>query len=229
MQYAGLLTIAAHWMMPRHLLSTLSALVVSAISLTSLATTPSCAGKAAGPTRQQTGRSEPGGGEVVAGETGEQTPSRGSPVSSAGWSTYADPTQGFSIGYPKDFVVQSRDVSKLARVTPMLLASILFMNPTMAAGKLAGSEPPDLEVRVYRAEGAASLTSWLVSVGLASSDMVTAGQPFRNASVDGLEVCQSTMIAPGCSVYILRNGRAYQLTSISLEGETMIETFALPP
>jgi hypothetical protein len=101
------------------------------------------------------------------------------------------------------------------------------MNPTMAAGALAGIEPPDLEVRVYQTGTTDSLQSWLASVGLASVDSGAAIQPYRNASVSGLRVCQSTMIAPGCSVYVLHNSRVYQLTPISREGKTMIETFTL--
>jgi hypothetical protein len=140
--------------------------------------------------------------------------------------TYTDPTYGFSIDHPKDFVLQSQDVSRLARFTPAPLASISFMNPAMAAGGLAGIEPPDLEVRVYRAGAVDSLKDWLLSAHLASSENMTAARPFRNPSLKGLRVCPSTMIAPGCSVYVLSSHRVYQLTAISLEGEAMIETFS---
>lgn len=175
------------------------------MSAIGLATTPGCVGRKA---------------------ADDLTPGPGSPVLPASWSTYTDPAYGFSIGYPKDFVVRSQDVSKFARFRPAPLASLFFMNPTMAAGGLAGIEPPDLEVRVYRAE-ADSLESWLVSVGFASAESIAAAQPSRNAGVSGLRVCQTTMIAPGCSVYLLHGGRVYQLTPISLEGEAMIETFAI--
>lgn len=178
---------------------------------------------------QPQGQSKPGAAESVASETGKQTPSKNLPVPPAGWSDYVDPTYGFSIGYPKGFVVRPQDVSKLAQFTPTPLASIFFMNPTMAAGDLSGIEPPDLQVRVYQAGAMDSLKSWLVSVGFVSNDSGTVTQAYRNASVSGLKVCQSTMIAPGCSVYVLRSGRVYQLTPISLEGEAMIETFALLP
>lgn len=178
---------------------------------------------------QPQGQSEPGAGKLGAGETGKQTPSTDLPVSPAGWTVYVDPTHGFSIGYPKGFVIQSQQASKLAQFTPIPIASIFFMNPTMAKGDFAGIEPPDLEVRVYRAGAADSLQSWLVSVSFVAVDGGTSTQPYRNASVSGLKVCQSTMIAPGCSVYILRGGRVYQLTPISREGEAMIETFVLPP
>jgi hypothetical protein len=178
---------------------------------------------------QPQGQSEPGAGASVAGETGQQPPSPGLPVAAAGWTAYVDPTYGFSISYPSGFVVQPQDVSKLAQFTPTPVASIFFMNPTMATGALAGIEPPDLEVRVYQAGAVDSLKSWLVSVGFAAVDSGAIVQPYRHASVSGLKVCQSTMIAPGCSVYVLRSGRVYQLTPISREGEAMIETFALLP
>jgi hypothetical protein len=164
--------------------------------------------------------------EAMPGPSGQQTPSRGSAVPPAGWIAHVDPKNGFSISYPKGFVVKPQEVAKLAQFTPRPVASIFFMNPTMAAGALAGVEPPDLEVRVYQAGAAKSLTSWLAAVGFTSGANV---QPYRNANVSGQKVCQSTLIAPGCSVYILRSGRVYQLTPISMEGEAMMETFAPIP
>lgn len=210
--------------MSRRLLSPLFALVVPAVSLMGLATTNGCHPKAtqetaATPAGQQT--------EPRAAETGAETPSPDTPSTPESWLTYSDPMYGFTIGYPNGFVVRQQDVSKLSQFTPTPLVSTFFMNPTMAAGELAGAEPPDLEVRVYRAEAADSLKTWLVSVGFATSDTIAAAKPFRNAGVNGLEVCHSTMIAPGCSVYVLHKGRVYQLTAISKEGEAMIGTFAL--
>ncbi len=142
--------------------------------------------------------------------------------------SYIDPSYGFSISYPTDFTVRPQDVSMLAIFTPVPVVSIFFMNPTMASGDLAGIEPPDLEIRVYQAREADSLKGWLVSVRFATTENVSAAKPYRNPSVSGLKVCQS-MFAPGCSVYIFHNGRVYQLTPISQEGEAMIETFALSP
>ena len=140
-----------------------------------------------------------------------------------GWTAYVDRTQGFSIGYPNGFAVEPQDLSKSAQFTPTPIASIFFMNPTM----LAGIEPPDLAVRVYRAGDVDSLQGWLDSVGLASAGDGAVTRPYRNPSISGLRVCRATMIAPGCSVYVLGSGRVYQLTPISVEGEAMIETFAL--
>lgn len=206
--------------MSRHLLSPLFALMVPAISLMGLATTNGCHPEAAQNTAPQ--QTEP-----RAGEGGNETPGPDAPATPESWSIYMDPTYGFNIHYPNGFVVRQQDVSELSQFTPTPLVSTFFMNPAMAAGELAGAEPPDLEVRVYRAEAADSLQAWLVSAGFASSDSIGAAKPFQNANVSGLEVCHSTMIAPGCSVYVLRNGRVYQLTAISKEGEAMIRTFGL--
>lgn len=205
--------------MSRHLLSISLALAISSIGL---ATTSGCVGRKATDDRAASPSQQPAGTTPNAGEA---TPGPESTLSHHG-ATYTDPTYGFSIDYPKDFVLQVQDVSKLPRFTPAPLASIFFMNPTMAAGGLAGIEPPDLEVRVYRAEAVDSLKSWLISAHLASSEGITSAPPFRNTSSRGLRVCQSTMIAPGCSVYVLHGNRVYQLTAISLEGEAMVETFS---
>lgn len=167
-------------------------------------------------------KSEPGAGESIPCETCKHANVKALPL---GWTAYVDRIYGFRIGCPKGFVVRQQNISTLAQFTPTPVASIFFMNPTMASGALAMIEPPDLEVRVYKAGKGYSLKSWLVSVGFASIDSGANMQPYRNANVSGMKVCQSTMILPGCSIYVLRNGRIYQLTAISIEGESMIETF----
>ena len=173
--------------------------------------------------------SETESGESVPDTTNKQIPNQGQSVSPIKQMIYVNPTYDFSISYPNGFVIQSQDVSKLSQLTPTPVASIFFMNPTMAAGDMAGIEPPDLEVRVYQTEAVDSLKSWLVSVGFATIDNRDVIQHYHNANVNGLRVCQSTLIAPGCSVYVLGSGRVYQLSPISLEGEAMIKTFVLLP
>ena len=179
------------------------------------------------PSNQPQVRSNSLANEFAAGETSNQRVGPAMPAKSAGWKEYVDQISAFSIRYPNDFVIQTQDVSKLTQFNPTPVASIFFMNPTMAGGALAGIEPPDLEVRVYQAVGADSLKNWLESVGFIGSG--TPVQTYRNTSIYGMKVCQSTMIAPGCSIYALRKGRVYQLTPMSLDGEAMIETFALSP
>jgi hypothetical protein len=84
-----------------------------------------------------------------------------------------------------------------------------------------------MEVRLYQAGEVDSLKNWLVLVGFVNSGTIV--KPYIKSKFKGLEVCQSTMIFPGCSVYALRNDLVYQLTPISREGEAMVETFGLLP
>ena len=142
---------------------------------------------------------------------------------------YLDRKLGFSIAYPTGFVVSAQDPSRFGAFTPTPIAAIYFMNPTMARSAFAGVEPPDLEVRLYEAGTAGSLAEWLQSTRLASADSIALAQPYHSADVNSLRICRSPMIAPACSVFVLHRGRVYQLTAISIEGETMIKTFALLP
>lgn len=154
------------------------------------------------------------------------------PVSSrapAGWSAYADPAYGFRLHVPDGYVVRRQDVARFREFTPTPVSSTYVMNPTMAAGDLAGLEPPDLEVRVYATRQAGSLETWLTQAGFAFGNSGTHAQPHVVAGMHGLKVCQSTMIAPGCSLYVLRGERVYQLTAMSAEGEAMAGTFRLVP
>ena len=141
--------------------------------------------------------------------------------------SYVDSAHRFTIKYPNGFVVEHKDVSKIAPFSPKPLSSIFFMNPTMASGDLSGIEPPDLEIRVYEAKEGYSLEGWLDSVASALVEREADTRPYKNGNVSGLQICRRTMIAPGCSVYVLGRGRVYQLTPSSVEGELMISTFAL--
>ncbi|MFO1152889.1 MAG: hypothetical protein U1E42_04350 [Rhodospirillales bacterium] len=148
-------------------------------------------------------------------------------VIAAETATYRDPTYGFAVTYPGDFVVRRQDVAALSS-TPRPLASIMFMNPVMAGGALAGREPPDLEVRVYDAAAATSLSSWLQGARFASAEVLAAATPRPINGHDGLRVCRQDLVAPGCAIFVFQGGRVYQLTAISAEGEKIIDSFALP-
>jgi hypothetical protein len=142
---------------------------------------------------------------------------------------YTDSTYKFSVSYPADFVFRTQPAEKLAQLEPMPTASFIFMNPVTASSDLGDLEPADLEIRVYVAGQIASLDSWLTSNGLLPADGTVPLKPFQTANVSGVEVCATTMIAPGCSYFVLGSGWVYQLTPATLEGETMAETFMLVP
>jgi hypothetical protein len=115
----------------------------------------------------------------------------------------------------------------LAQFTPMPSAALRVMSPVIAASDLGDREPADLEIRVYEVGQIASLERWLTSNGLLSAGDTV--QPFQAANVSGVEVCASTMLAPGCSYFVLGSTWIYQLTPATQEGEAMMDTFMLLP
>lgn len=147
------------------------------------------------------------------------------PGQSAGWRRFVDSSHGFSLCLPNGFVTQPKDVSRLSQFTPSPVASIFFMNPTVARGDQSGIEPPDLEVRVYQVVGVVdSLKRWLGTAGFLDSGSFA--QPYGN---NGQKICKSTMIFPNCFIYFLNKARVYQLTPFTQAGESIIETFLLLP
>lgn len=158
-------------------------------------------------------------------QAGEDT---GEPVTPAALILYADSTYKFSVEYPGNFVFRSQPAEKLAQLKPMPEAAFLFINPTIAASDLGDLEPADLEIRVYSVAEVESLENWLSANELLPPD-TTAPETFQTDNVDGFRVCSSTMVAPGCSNFVMSNGFVYQLTPATLEGESMIETLMLTP
>lgn len=154
----------------------------------------------------------------------DQPEAMGKPVPDE-WRAHSDRAFGYTLLVHPGFVASPQDVDRLRAFTPSPVASTFFMNPTMAAGDLAGIEPPDLEVRVYSASKTDSLESWLTRAGFAYGNTGTRVKPQRVGDLNGVHVCESTLIAPGCSTYVLHGERVYQLTAISQEGEAMAATF----
>jgi hypothetical protein len=147
----------------------------------------------------------------------------------SGWTTYIDSTYGFSVAYPSNFVISHPDNSLLTPLIPTPNASVYLADPNIAESALAGIDAPNLEVRIFETGLISSLDSWLNSAGaLVPGDGKTT-RPYRNASVSGLEVCESTMVAPGCTIFIAGNNRVFQLRFTTLEGETMAASFSLTP
>jgi hypothetical protein len=173
--------------------------------------------------QSEPGASAPGGGSQATPEAPGGEPQPGAVV------VYTDDTYKFSVGYPANFVFRTLPAEKMAQLKPMPVISFIFMNPVTASSDVADLEPADLEIRVYAAGQVASLDSWLTSNRLLPADGTVPLKPFQSANVSGVQVCASTMIAPGCSYFVLGNGWVYQLTPATVEGETMVNTFRLIP
>jgi len=171
---------------------------------------------------QDAGSSEPGGiGDGHQSETGGTT----QPLSGK-TTLYKDVIYKFSVAYPSEFKFGIQPAEKLASLNPKPIVSFIFINPGAASSDIAELEPADLEVRIYDSAGETSLDRWLTSVGLTSGSN---SQPFQTANVSGIKLCSSTMIAPGCSFFVISNIGIYQLRPTSLEGEDMLKSFMLVP
>lgn len=146
--------------------------------------------------------------------------------STADWVAYVDSTFGFSVAYPPSFVVRPADAARLTGLIPAPTASIYFMDPATADSALAGTDAPDLEVRIFETGPVGSLADWLSSAGVGADQTQTATQV---GDLPGVEVCVSTMIFPRCSTFVVAPNRVYQLRALNLEGEAMMQTFAVAP
>lgn len=182
----------------------------------------------AAPTIGSPSQSEPGAGTGDAEPPTDPAAQSERPQSET-MSVYANSTYHFSVSQPADFVVRMQSAEMLAQRDPKPVASFRFMSPQAAASDLGELEAAELEISVHAAGTETSLNDWLISTHVLQANGATAAKPLRVGNVPGMEVCASTMIAPGCSYYVMGNGWVYQLTPASLEGETMVTTFLLAP
>lgn len=171
------------------------------------------------------GQSAPGaaaapGSEPGAGQTVEA-------VQPGAISVYASDAYRFQVGYPANFVAATVPADKLSQLEPPPVAAFTFMNPVTAASEVVELEPADLEIRVYPAGQAPSLEGWLNSSGKLATFGNPPLQPVQTPNLSGVQVCATTMLAPGCSDFFLGNGWAYELIPVTLEGEGMVQTFRL--
>lgn len=172
---------------------------------------------------QPPGQTEPGAGAAPEGEQTE--PDTTEILPPAGWSTYADPALGFAVVYPDGFVIGPADPARLSSLQPTPSQSIYFVDRATAESAFAGTDAPDLEVRVYETGPVTSLDTWLAGAGVITDGDGKTVSPYQTATVSGLEVCESTMVFPPCSVFIAGSNQVFQLRSLTLEGETMAESF----
>jgi len=176
---------------------------------------------------QAPGQTEGGPAEADADDASQTEPGgEGELPSTADWVAYADSAFGFSVAHPSTFVVRPADTARLTGLIPTPSASIYFMAPATAESALAGTDAPDLEVRIFETGPVGSLTDWLSSAGVGADQTQTATQV---GDLPGVEVCVSTMIFPACSVFVAAGSRVYQLRALNLEGEAMMQTFAVAP
>lgn len=177
---------------------------------------------------QPPGQTQGGPGEADKGQAGgENEPDEPEALPAVGsWPIYADDAFAFRVAYPPDFIVRQADAARLVGLIPAPMAAVYFMSPATAESALAGTDAPDLEVRVFETGPVTSLADWLASVGVTADQTQTATQL---GALPGVEVCGTTMVFPNCSTFVAANDRVYQLRVLTLEGEAMGQSFVPMP
>jgi hypothetical protein len=166
-------------------------------------------------------QTEPGAADVTSEPATETSPPS---TASEDQRTLDEMTYGFQVNYPADFLISTMPGEQLSQLTPTPLAGWRVMNPQTAASDIVELEPADLEIRVYAADSA-GLQPWLIANALLPADTAVTPAPFEAANVSGLEVCSSTMLAPGCGYFFASGDHFYQLIPASVEGEAMMRSF----
>ena len=163
----------------------------------------------------------------ASGAGGESSPPDSEGHSGGPWVSFVNADFKFEMDYPSNYATEAKSAEQLSQLDPSPVAGFVFLSPDLASSDNPDLEPPDLDLRVFDAKGAASLEGWLKSVGLLNEGVTSTN--YRSDKASGVKVCASTMIFPGCSYFFLANGWAYQLTPASLIGEEMVATFTMLP
>ena len=137
----------------------------------------------------------------------------------AGWQTYRDPSFGFSIDHPENYVVLP-PIRQSPTQHPPLLQSVRFQ-----ARGAAAQEIPLFTIDVYD-RSMMPLRKWLEAANRLPRDARLA--PFNvNGAIDALHVRLLREIAPNEFYYVASESYIFSLTSVGPDGPRMLASFKL--
>ena len=141
------------------------------------------------------------------------------------WRMYEDKTYGFSIKYPRQFVIlPERDSQEEAPAG--LLHRVRFQDRQVASWQTADLEPPQFMIEVFKAESLVSLRDWLRAAQWVASDDTV--EPFEvEGAREGLRVRQMQQLAPNDFYYVATERYVFRLTPLGEHGPRMLSTFRL--
>ncbi|HYG80668.1 MAG TPA: hypothetical protein VD861_09790 [Pyrinomonadaceae bacterium] len=150
---------------------------------------------------------------------------QGETEGTAGWGTYDDKKYGFSIKYPRSFVILHRR-TRAAGDRPSPVQRVHFQSKAMASGPLADMEPPQFAVEVFKREGGGALRELVEAAGwVEEGDAV---EPFElEGAKGGLRVRGMKMIAPNEFYYFATEDYLFRLTPLGEYGPRMLASFKL--
>ena len=143
------------------------------------------------------------------------------------WTVHTEESYGFSVAIPPEYGLKPLTEADLNGLEPMPSAGMIILRSEFLPESPSPLVTPDLEIRVHESGSSASLAAWLSANGF--EEGWREPEPFETDHVSGDILCLTTMIAPGCSYFVLGDGWVYQLIPASLEGESIIDTFKLLP
>ena len=143
----------------------------------------------------------------------------------AGWRTYNDKNYGFSIKYPRSFVILPRR-PRAAGDRPSLVQRVHFQSKGLVSGPLADLEPPQFAVEVFKREGVGTLRELVEAAGwVEAGDAV---EPFDlEGARGGLRVRGMKMVAPNEFYYFATEAHLFRLTPLGEYGPRMLASFKL--
>ena len=153
-------------------------------------------------------------------------PTGASPViQTKGWQMHNDPTYGFIVEYPKEYVIL-KEVTLPTPTQPPAVQRVRFQRKYIAAGQFADREPPMLTIQVFPRPSARSLRDWLNSFGLLppGSEITAAQLP---GAREGVKVTLRQQLAPNEFLYFATDQYVYGLIPLGPEGGQILASFRL--
>jgi hypothetical protein len=169
------------------------------------------------PRQQQT---TPSSGEVEA--------SRPAPAEqTARWRLYQNKTHGFSIKYPREYVILREPTSgPETHVKPEALVRVRFQDRKVLSYETAELEPPQFSLSVFEDPAARPLRRWLEDTTLLSAgDAVE--QVRLEGAAEGLRVRSPRLMAPNEFYYYRAGQRIFLLVPLGQHSEAMLSTFRI--
>ena len=153
-------------------------------------------------------------------------PTGSSPViQTEGWQMHTDPTYGFAVGYPKDYVIL-KEVTLPTPTQPPAVQRVRFQQKDIAAGQFADLEPPGFTIHVFTRSSGRSLRDWLDSFGLLPPGSEISAVRLAGAS-EGLRVALLQQLAPNEFIYFATDRYVYSLIPFGPESAKMLTSFRL--
>jgi hypothetical protein len=141
---------------------------------------------------------------------------------------YTDRAYGFTVKYfPKEYVLITDGPFQTA-TQPPAVQRVRLQRKDIAAGQVAGSEPPGLTISVFERSPERLLHEWLDSSGLLPPGSEIS--PVRLTGVkEGLRVIFRQQPAPNEFVYLTNDQYVYGLVPYGAKGGKMLRSFRLLP